>query len=133
MTNQPSPYVPRAFARKKRDQRLRRICRQLVRVAPHLDDPRFAPLVRSFGRLTLLLEAAYDAVRDTSPLNSEGELRSSLDAIQRLSTAQLKLARELGLSPTSVRSVSKEKAVDLPAAFARVEEEGPDEAADPSK
>jgi hypothetical protein len=85
----------------------------MVKFAPHLDDPRFAPLVRSFGMLTLKIGDASDALRNGPILNSDGELRSSLDVLQRLISAQTKLAKELGLTPMTLRSISREKGVDL--------------------
>jgi len=56
---------------------------------------------------------ASDAMRDTPILNSDGELRSSLDVLQRLISAQTKLAKELGLTPMTLRSIAREKGVDL--------------------
>src|ERR1700736_3400411 len=100
-TTLPAKPTSRAAVARKRDQRLRRFRRQLLAVAPNLDDPRFAPLVAAFGRAVILSGDAYEFLRERGLVNQDGELRSSVDVVQRLFTTQLKLARELGLTPAA--------------------------------
>ncbi|MBF6570423.1 MAG: hypothetical protein IVW54_16275 [Candidatus Binataceae bacterium] len=110
--------ISRYSLSRKRDQRLRRFRRQLLAVAPHLDDPKFAPLLNSFGRISLLALDGYETLREGGLLNEDGELRSSVDTFQRLVGQQLKLGRELGLTPTALNKIRNEKPVDLAGAFA---------------
>jgi hypothetical protein len=98
-----APAAPsrRAITR-KRDQRLRRFKRQLLAVAEHLREDEYAPLIQSFGRISLLVIDGYEVLRAGGLLNKDGELRSSVDTFQRLVGQQLKLARELGLTPSAI-------------------------------
>lgn len=98
---------PQLGSRVKRDQQIRRLARRLQTLAPHLDRPEYAPLVRSFARITLLIERAYQTLRDGELLSDQGELRPSLDIFRRLTSTQAQLARELGLSPTAGHSLMK--------------------------
>lgn len=111
--------VPRSrgLARRQRDQRLRRIVRQARRLAPHLDDRAFGPVLQSFGRISLLLADSYEKIRNQELLDDHGELRSSVDTIRRLADTQAKLAEKLGLTPATLRTFTREKAADLAAAF----------------
>jgi phage terminase small subunit len=118
MSDLPAKPTSRAAVARKRDQRLRRFRRQLLVVAPNLDDSRFAPLIAAFGRATLLAGDAYEFLREHGLVNADGELRASVDVVQRLFTTQLKLARELGLTPAALGKLRNEKPVDLAAAFA---------------
>jgi hypothetical protein len=120
----PSPVVPHrnsAIARRKRDQRLRRSRRELLKVAPLLADAKYSPLVNSFCRVSLLAIDGYELLRSGGLLDENGELRSSVTTFNQLIGQQLKLARELGLSPSAVSKLKKDK-LDLPAAFAEVED-----------
>ena len=78
--------------------------RNVIRVAPHLDDPRFRPVLLSFARLTLLLERSYAALGDTDSLISDktGEIRMSVDTVARLIGQQGKLAAMLGFTPSTL-------------------------------
>lgn len=109
--NIPAIKTNRAIVRARRDQRLRRLTRALLGLpgTRHLDRPQFAPLVRSYCILTLKIADANDAMRDRSILNEHGELRSSLDFLQRLISSQMKLARELCLTPATARSMGREQ------------------------
>jgi hypothetical protein len=112
---------PSRVARLKRDQRLRRFRRQLLAVAPNLDDPRFRPLLDSFGRISLLALDGYEFLRAHGLTNAEGELRASVDTFQRLAGQQLKLARELGLTPAALGKLKNERPIDLAAAIVDAE------------
>ena len=102
-----------------RDQQIRRLVRRLQVEVPHLDDWRFLPLLRSYARLSLLLERSYQVIRDSETLLGEdGEIRSSIDVIRRMSETQSRLAEKLGLTPATLRSFSKEKVADLAAVMA---------------
>jgi hypothetical protein len=123
----PSPAPPRRGVRAKRDQRVRRACRQVTIVAPHLDDPKYRPLVQSFARLSILSIDAFDHLRRVGITNDEGELRASVDSFQRLAMAQLRLAEKLGLTPAALGKLGKSRPVDLAAAMAaEVVEDGKD-------
>lgn len=100
----------------------------MVSLDPRLDDPKFGPLITSFAEVTLLSRDAFDFLRGNGLVNEDGELRSSVDTFQRLLGQQVKLARELHLTPASLGKVKGERPVDLPAAFARNDESGDDEA-----
>lgn len=98
--------------RAKRDQRVRRFRRQLLEVAPHLDDPKFAPLLHSFARISLLALDAYDFLRIKGIVGEDGELRPSVDVVQRVVNSQLKLASALGLTPVALSKLKKSRADD---------------------
>lgn len=122
MTGEPAPPPPapsRALSRPpKRDQQIRRAVTRLRTLVPHLDRPEYLPLLRSYARVTLLIERSYEVLRDGRLVDDDGELRGSLDTIRRLMTTQAQLARELGLSPSAARSVQSNRPRDLAAAFA---------------
>jgi hypothetical protein len=84
------------------------------RLAPYVDDPRFAPLLRTFAEVTLLIERSYAKLRDVDVTEDSGGLRGSLDTFRRLAETQRGLARELGLSPTVAATMTKPvKVLDL--------------------
>jgi hypothetical protein len=91
-----------AARRLPRDQRVRRFKRQLLAVAPHLDDPKFGPLIQSFARISILGLDAYEVLRQRGIVGDDGNFRPGLDVIQRLITSQLRLANALGLSPLAL-------------------------------
>jgi hypothetical protein len=101
-----------------RDQRARRFRRQLLVVCPELDEPRYAPLVASFARLSILGHDAYEFLREKGLVNEYGELRSSVEVVNRLIAGQLKLATALGLSPAVLGKLRKQQPIDLAAALA---------------
>jgi len=92
------------------------------RIASHLDEAKFAPLLDSFARVTLLAHDAFDFLRENGIVGENGELRSSVDTLQRLVGQQLKLATALGLSPAAMGKLRNEKPTDLAAALAQAEE-----------
>jgi hypothetical protein len=124
------PLVPAASSRRalsrKRDQRLRRIVRQARRLAPHLDNPVFTPVLQTFGRVSLLLQDSYERLRDGELIGEDGELRPSIDTVRKLAETQARLAKELGFTPLTLRALAREKTVDLAATFAEVSDGEPD-------
>jgi hypothetical protein len=111
-----------AVARRQRDQRLRRIVRQAHCLASHLDNPVFTPVLQSFGRVSLLLDDAYEKLRSGDLIGEDGELRPSIDTVRRLAETQTKLAKELGLTPLTLRALGREKPADLVALYAEDDE-----------
>jgi hypothetical protein len=103
---------------RKRDQQVRRFSRRICALAPHLDNPLFAPLIAAFARTSLMLERGYTFLRDHDVIGEDGELRPSIDAVRRLAETQVRLAKELGLTPSTLRSLSQGKTIDLAARFA---------------
>jgi hypothetical protein len=102
---------------------LRRLVRRARILAPHLDNPAFTPVLQSFGRLSLLLQDAYDRLRlEDRLLGDDGELRTSIDTIRKLAETQARLARELGLTPSTLRALAREKRADLAAALVDIED-----------
>ena len=77
----------------------------LLKRAPHLADPRFAPLIRNFLQVDFLLERTCRRIAEVDDLISPktGELRYSVDVIRRLSETHRMLCRELKLSPSTAR------------------------------
>jgi hypothetical protein len=117
----------------KRDGRTRYHLRKLRQAAPHLDEPRFAPLCSTFIRITYLLERAYDRINREDLVSAEtSELRSSLDTIRKLAAEQRAAARELGLSPSTAALMTRNaKTLDLDALraeFSKVDDVEADEA-----
>jgi hypothetical protein len=105
-----------AIRRKKRDDQIQRLVRQIRKVAGHTDSPAYAPLLRRFAELCILAERAYQHLRDAELLNPEGELRSSLTTYRQICETSRTLARELGLSPTVAASfTTRAKILDLEA------------------
>jgi hypothetical protein len=127
-TAKPLPTIPKA----KRDDRTRYHLRKLFQAAPHLHEERYAPLCRTFIRVTYLLERAYDRIAREDLISTEtSELRSSLDTIRKLAAEQRACARELGLSPsTSALMTRNAKTLDLGALraeFSKVDDVEADE------
>ena len=103
---------------------MRRIVRRARALAPHLDNAAFGPLLQSFGRISLLLADAYEEIRSEDLVASDGELRSSIDVVRRLADTQLKLAEKLGMTPSTLRALGREKSVtDLVGALAEADGE----------
>ncbi len=105
--------------RRKRDQRVRRFRRQLLAVAPHLDDPKFGPLTQSFARLSILASDIFDHLREMGIVNDDGEIRSSsVDALRKLIDSQVRLADKLHLTPAAQGRLNRDQPFDLAAAMA---------------
>lgn len=117
MTTLPTKRTTRK--QRERDQQIRRLTRRLQTLTPHLDRPEFLPLLRSYARLSILIERSYQVIRDADSLIGEdGEVRGSVDTVRRLAETQSRLAEKLGLTPATLKIFSKEKLVDLPGAMA---------------
>lgn len=101
----------------KRDERTRRTARQIVKLAPHLDDAKFRPLVRSFAKISLIAGDAAEYLRERGIVGDDGELRRSVDTFARLVTTQLKLAEKLMLTPATFNSLTRTGPVDLASAY----------------
>ncbi|MGO9062438.1 MAG: hypothetical protein ACLQU2_34510 [Candidatus Binataceae bacterium] len=117
----PRRPVSRIGAKIKRDHRARRFRSQLLKVAPHLADSKFNPLIHSFARVSLLALDSYEFLRENGLVGENGELRASVDTLQRLSSTQLKLATALNLTPAALGKMRNAKPADLAAAFAEVD------------
>lgn len=107
----PAKVQPRGLAR-KRDQQVRRFVGRIRMLAPHCDNPVFTPALAAFARVSLMLERAYSFVRDKDLIGENGELRPSVDAVRRLAETQSRLAKELGLTPGTLRALSREKVIN---------------------
>lgn len=93
--------------RATRDERVRRICRQIVRRVPALDKVEYRPLVSNYARVLLLTERAYGYLKDASIVDDKGELRHSLDTYRNMVKELRNCARELGLSPSTATLLAK--------------------------
>ncbi len=114
---------PRPPARRpRRDEQIRRFVRRLRTLAPHLDNPVHLPMLQAFAQVTLTLQKSYAFLKERDVINEDGELRSSVDTVRRLAETQARLAKELGLTPSTLRSLSREKPIDLAAAMAESDE-----------
>ncbi len=118
----PAPRLGRTMARVRRDQRLRRIVRSARSLAPHLDNPIFTPVLQSFGRVSLLLQDSYEKLRNGDLIGDDGELRPSINTVRQLAETQARLARELGLTPSTLRALGREKRADLAAALVDIDD-----------
>jgi hypothetical protein len=120
------PAKPTSWSavRRERDQRLRRVVRRCRSLAPHLENQAFAPVLQSFGRISLLLADSYEKLRGTELLGEDGELRPSIDTIRKLADTQAKLAEKLGLTPSTLRALGREKRVDLVGQLAEGDTDG---------
>jgi len=100
--------------RTKRDEQLRRFVRRLRTIAPHVDRPEYAPLLRAFAMVSLMLERCYAKLkeRDLISLKTD-ELRSSIDTVQRLAGQAAKLAAALNLTPAVMGKMKDRRTVDL--------------------
>lgn len=107
----------RTPAKRQRDEQVRRFCRKLRSLAPHLDNRTFGPQVQAYAKVTLLLARAYETLRTGELTNLDGEIKASVDVCRRLAETSSRLARELGITPATLRALSREKNVDLAASF----------------
>lgn len=103
-----APVRSRSLVRRQRDQQVRRAIRSLRRLAGHLEDQRYLPLLRSYCEVSLLIERAYAELRDKPLINPETqEIRSSVDTLRRLVDTQRAAARDLGLAPSVASAMAK--------------------------
>jgi hypothetical protein len=104
--------------------RLRAFRRLVLLTAPELDDARFAPLLFSFARTSVLTVAVWEHLTKRGLVDDEGELRhASVDTLRKLIHTQLMLAQCLRLSPAALGKMKNEKAVDLVEVMGRAAEE----------
>jgi hypothetical protein len=98
---------------RKRDQRIRRYVSRLKLLCPHLDDPAFAATLRAFAEVNILLEAGYAFLREQGVVGAgQSEIRSSYDAVRRMADTSARLAGQLGLTPATLRALSREKVIN---------------------
>jgi hypothetical protein len=102
---------PRGMER-KRDQQVRRFVARIRTLAPHLDNPAFAPTLHSFALVSILLRRGYAFLKEKGIESPEEEIRSSYDSVRRMAETATRLAKELGLTPVTLRALSREKVVD---------------------
>jgi hypothetical protein len=113
--------VPRK-GKPTKDQRIRRVVREARTLAPHLDDRLFTPVLEGFARVSILLKDAYERIRNQELIGPDGELRSSIETVRRLADTQAKLAEKLGMTPSTLKAMRREKKGDLAAAFVEIED-----------
>ena len=119
LPDQPRPRNVRA---RRRDQQIRRFVRGLRSIAPHVDEPQFAPLLRSYAMITMMIERSYATLRARELISPKSdELRSSIDVLGRLIGQQSKLAAALHLTPATLRAL-RHKRADLAAALVTIED-----------
>ena len=111
------PSKPRT-GRRPRDQRVRRVGRQVITVNPHLDDPRYRPLVAAFARLAVLTSDSFEFLRARGLVGENGELRWSVETVNRLISNLFKTANALQISPAALGKLRGDKPIDLAAALA---------------
>jgi hypothetical protein len=114
-----TPHPSRAARRRPRDERVRRFKRELLKVAPHLNDPIYGPLLHSFARISILSLDAYEYLRQHGLIGDDGELRRSVHTAQLLVHSQLKLATALGLAPLALAKLKTAPTDDLASALAK--------------
>jgi hypothetical protein len=116
-----TPPRTRVAKKKKRprDERVRRFKRDLLKVAPHLDNPALGPLIQIFAQSALLSLDSYEFLRAKGIVGDDGELRHSVHTVQLLFNTQLKLANALGLTPASLQALKTAPPDDLAAAMAK--------------
>jgi hypothetical protein len=127
-----NPLVPARLSRHalagKKDQRVRYRVRQAQKLVPHLENIIFRPILEDFCRVSVLLQDSYEILRVGNLINPDtGELRSSIDTVRKLVETHAKLAEKLGLTPTTLKALSREKLVDIAAKFAEVDDDGESE------
>lgn len=115
----------------KKDERTNRAARQIVSLAPHLNDPKFRPLIRSYAKISLVTADAAAFLRKRGIVGDDGELRRSVDTFTRLVITQMKLAEKLGLTPGTFHTLSHAKPTldleTLRAEFLRTDDETTEE------
>ena len=114
---------PLTRRRRNRDLRVKRLRKQIIADAPHLDDIRLAPLVNAYAKVAILASDSYKFIKERGIGGADGELRRSVETVSRLFAGQLKMATALGLTPAGLREIRDEKAVDLAAALADMTDE----------
>jgi hypothetical protein len=120
MDNLPESRPQRRTA--KRCERTRRVRRQIrLFGGPHLDSGKLSLMVDALARTTVLGIDAFEYLRTHGLVNSQGELRDSVQKYTALIGLQLKLATALGLTAVSMGKIDKTRRVDLAGAIADAE------------
>jgi hypothetical protein len=114
-----TPPRTRVAKKRPRDERVRRFKRQLLQVAPHLNNPALGPLVQIFVQSALLSLDSYEFLRTHGLVGADGELRHSVHTVQLLFNTQLKLAAQLGLTPLALQALKAAPPDDLAALASR--------------
>lgn len=119
--------VPAPISRPKKNQRVRRQVRDVQRLVPHLNNPIFRRQLGNLGLTSVLIQDSYEEIRRRGLINPEtGELRASIDTIRKLVDSYAKQARELGITPSTLKALGHEKSVDIAAKFAEVDDGEPE-------
>jgi phage terminase small subunit len=108
------PVICRKSHQTIRDRQIWRIVRGLQLANPHLDDRSFLAVLRSYARLSLLIERGYTHLKERGIVNARGELRDSVDTVRRLMLTQAALARELGLTPAARAGLGGRSVFEIP-------------------
>jgi hypothetical protein len=116
MTEQP-PILTRR--RRNRDLRVKRLRKQMIADAPHLDDIRLAPLVNAYAKVAILASDSYKFIKERGIAGADGELRPAVEVVNRLFASQFKMAATLNLTPDGLRKMRDEKPADLIELIAR--------------
>jgi hypothetical protein len=134
---------PPTRRQKKRDGRVKRVVQQTRKLAPHLEDRAFSAVTREFASENIdcidikaiinlwrdkfteqLAKAALSAVAKNEELNTfNDKLQAWYGTLAIHRNVLLKYAKELGLTPSTIRLFLREKRVDLAAAFAEQTDE----------
>lgn len=104
-----------------RDRRVTILAHRVRTGLPWLE-PSDWPIVRSWCEIEVLCEQAYAILRTAGIVNKDGEPRRLLEDFRKLRTAQIAIARELGMTPASrmaIKGNAANAALDLVAAFAQ--------------
>jgi hypothetical protein len=103
---------PPLSSKQRRDLTVKYHIGRLYALYPHLRErPGLAPQIKSYIRLTLMIERGYERIRDGGILAPSGEIRPSVDTLRRLMMTQSYLARELGLTLATSEQFAKAKPV----------------------
>lgn len=122
----PAKHISRSATRRKVDQRIKRVRRELLVDAPaHVNPRRFKYAIETGARAIVLTRDAYEFLRERGMTNEDGELRSSVDVVQRLLSTTLKILRELNLTPAAMGKLRNERPIDLVGAMS--ENDGKDD------
>ncbi len=114
--------------RKKRDEKVRRIARRIIRETPGLDDDAFRPAVRRLAEARIAAETIYERLRDEgfSDLNANECWRRMLQTVS-------KLEADLNITPAARWRAVRAPIMDIAAAFARLQREHAGEPALPPR
>jgi hypothetical protein len=118
-------YATTTNGKKLRDQKVRRLLRNLRVIAPWIGESD-VPLARRYCELEILASLVYAELRDHGILNRDKEARRLLNDYRMLAASQAILARELMISPAARRALkvhSKHATYDVVGAMASAKNE----------